>query len=129
MAVKKSAEEKLKPRQFKDDSSSWWLNAKHYHLNENNEIVFIAGGLSDEKEIELLKEFCKRNKKQYKEREPSIFDTEEKEYSIVNFGKMSGKTTQFIVGEDKRYARWLYDNSADKKIKEELTELLKIKQL
>jgi hypothetical protein len=74
--VKKSAEEKLKPKQFKDSSSNWWLNAKHYHLNKDGEIEFIAGGLADEKEIEFLKDFCKRNKKQFKEREPSIFENE-----------------------------------------------------
>lgn len=40
---------------------------------------------------------------------------------------MSGKTTQMIVGEDKRYARWLHDTVTDVKIKNELKELLKIK--
>ena len=123
--VKKSAEEKLKPKQFKDSSSNWWLNAKHYHLNKDGEIEFIAGGLPDEKEIEFLRDFCKRNKKHFKEREPSIFDQEEKEYTKIGFGKYAQETTLSLVSIDKRYAGWLYENTADKKLKEELKELLK----
>lgn len=59
----KAKEYKFVLRQFKDKSSNWFLNNKHYHLNEQGLIVFIAGGKEDEEEIKYLEEFCKRNKK------------------------------------------------------------------
>jgi hypothetical protein len=119
--------EKFEIRQFKDKSSNWFLNNKHYHLNEQGEIVFIAGGKEDQTEVEALKAYCKRNKKVFKEREPSIFEREEIEYSKITFGKFSGMTTMEIVATDRGYAKWLYENSAEKKIKEELKQLLNIK--
>lgn len=123
----KAKEDKISVKQFREGSSDFWVGNCHYNLNKDNEIVWCSGGIDSEELRTVLLSFIRRNKKEYKERIPNIFDTEEKEYSIVNFGKMSGKTTQMIVGEDKRYARWLYDNTADKKVKEELKELLKIK--
>ena len=126
MATKKE-EDKITIKQFRDLSSSWWVGYKHYCLDENNVLQFICGGIEDKKETEAIQEFVKRNKKSFKNRELSILETEEKEYSIITFGKMSGKTTQIIVEEDKRYARWLYDSVTDNKIKTELKELLKIK--
>ena len=126
MATKKE-EDKITIKQFRDLSSSWWVGYKHYCLDENNVLQFICGGIEDRKETEAIQEFIKRNKKSFKNRELSILETEEKEYSIITFGKMSGKTTQTIVEEDKRYARWLYDSVTDNKIKTELKELLKIK--
>lgn len=124
---KKEQTDKKLIKQFPDGSSHFWVGYTHYHLNKDGEIVFCAGGISNEEDIELLRQYIKRNKKVYKEREPSIFEQEEKEYSIVTFGKYSGKSTIMIVAEDKKYARWLYENTTDKKIKEELKELLKIK--
>ena len=126
MATKKE-EDKITIKQFRDLSSSWWVGYKHYCLDENNILQFVCGGIEDRKETEAIQEFIKRNKKSFKNRELSILETEEKEYSIITFGKMSGKTTQTIVEEDKRYARWLYDSVTDNKIKTELKELLKIK--
>ena len=120
-------ETKITIKQFRDLSSSWWVGYKHYCFDENNVLQFICGGIEDKKETEAIQEFVKRNKKSFKNRELSILETEEKEYSIITFGKMSGKTTQIIVEEDKRYARWLYDSVTDNKIKTELKELLKIK--
>ena len=120
-------ETKITIKQFRDLSSSWWVGYKHYCLDENNVLQFVCGGIEDKKETEAIQEFIKRNKKSFKNRELSILETEEKEYSIITFGKMSGKTTQTIVEEDKRYARWLYDSVTDNKIKTELKELLKIK--
>jgi len=35
--------EKFEIRQFKDKSSNWFLNNKHYHLNEQGEIGFYCG--------------------------------------------------------------------------------------
>ena len=120
-------ETKITIKQFRDLSSSWWVGYKHYCLDENNILQFVCGGIENKKETEAIQEFVKRNKKSFKNRELSILETEEKEYSIITFGKMSGKTTQTIVEEDKRYARWLYDSVTDNKIKMELKELLKIK--
>ena len=120
-------EDKIVIKVFRDSSSNWWVGYKHYCLDENNILQFVCGGIEDRKETEAIQEFIKRNKKSFKNRELSILETEEKEYSIITFGKMSGKTTQTIVEEDKRYARWLYDSVTDNKIKTELKELLKIK--
>ena len=125
--MKKETEDKIVIKGFKDGSSSWWVGYKHYCLDENNSLQFVCGGIEDRKETEAIQEFIKRNKKSFKNRELSILETEKKEYSIITFGKMSGKTTQIIVEEDKRYARWLYDSVTDNKIKTELKELLKIK--
>ena len=120
-------EDKIALKQFKDKSSFWWLNNKVYHLNENNTVVFICGGERDEEEVKYLEEFCKRNKKTYCKREPSIFESEPKEYLTISYGKYNGKPLNEIVDIDKRYARWLYDSVTDVKIKNELKELLKIK--
>ena len=125
--MKKETEDKIVIKGFRDLSSNWWVGYKHYCLDENNILQFVCGGIEDKKETEAIQEFVKRNKKSFKNRELSILETEEKEYSIITFGKMSGKTTQIIVEEDKRYARWLYDSVTDNKIKTELKELLKIK--
>lgn len=119
--------EKFQIKQFRDKSSNFWLNNKHYSLKEDNSIFFVCGGKEDEKETEEMLSYIKRNRKSFVKREPSIFENEPKEYSIVNFGKMAGKTTQVIVEEDKRYAKWLYESVSDIKLKTELKELLKIK--
>jgi len=117
-------EDKITLKQFKDKSSFWWLNNKVYHLNEENSIVFICGGKEDLEEIKYLQEFCKRNKKKFVSREPSIFDNESKEYSELTFGKFKG----FKINEiETKYLKWLILNSADKKLVEEIKELLKIK--
>jgi len=123
----KKEEDKIVIKAFRDSSSNWWVGYKHYCLNENNILQFVCGGIEDKKETEAIQDFVKRNKKSYAKRSPSMLEIEEKEYSIIPFGKMSGKTTQTIVEEDKRYARWLYDSVTDSKIKMELKELLKIK--
>lgn len=123
----KPKEDKLIVKQFKDGSSNFWCDGLHYSLNEDGSVSFCAGGIDTEERKETVLSFIRRNKKVFTPRELNIFETEEKEYSTVTFGKMSGKTTQIIVEEDKRYARWLYENTADKNIKEELKELLKIK--
>ena len=54
--MKKDKDSKFILRQFKDKSSNWFLNNKHYHLNEQGVIVFISGGKEDEKEIKYLEE-------------------------------------------------------------------------
>lgn len=125
MATKE--EDKIVIKAFRDSSSNWWVGYKHYCLNENNILQFVCGGVENIKETEAIQEFVKRNKKKFIRRQQTVFEVEEKEYTTVTFGKMSGKTTQTIVEEDKRYARWLYDSVTDSKIKMELKELLKIK--
>ena len=71
--------------------------------------------------------FISRNKKTYRPREKSLFETEEKEYTKVTFGKFSGMSTIELTQTDKSYANWLYKSTTDLKIKKELKELLKIK--
>jgi len=119
--------EKIIIRNFKDGSSNFWVDNIHYHLDTMGEIHFCAGGNDKEELREYLKAFIKRNKKVFKEREPSIFEQEEIEYSKITFGKFSGMSTMEVVATDRGYAKWLYENSADKNIKEELKTLLKIK--
>lgn len=120
-----AVESKTVIKQFRDGSSNFWISNKHYQLNEKGAVVFICGGNSDEKDIELLKAYISRNKKIYKPREQSIFDQEQIEYSKVTFGKYNGKTTNEIALEDKRYAVWLFENTTDSIIKSELKTLLK----
>ena len=126
MVTKKSAEkEKFEIRQFKDKSSNFWCNNKVYHLNQKGELEFVCGGLEDQKETEEMLSYIKRNKKVHSPREQSMFDKEEKEYSKLTFGKFSGMTTMELVSCEKSYANWLYQNTTDTKIKNELKELLK----
>lgn len=119
--------EKITCKQFKDGSSNFWVDHIHYHLNEDGEIVFCAGGIDKPELVEYLQAFIKRNRKVYKCREASIFEQEQIEYSRITFGKFSGMSTMELVATDRSYAKWLYQNTLDKKIKEELKQLLKIK--
>lgn len=120
----KAKEDKISIKQFRDGSSNWFLNNKHYHLNEQGLIIFIAGGKEDEEEIKYLEEFCKRNKKSFKEREPSIFESEPREWSELSFGKFKGQKLDVV---EPKYLKWLYKETTDKKLKSEIKELLKIK--
>jgi hypothetical protein len=125
MTTKKSAEEKIPIRSFKDGSSNWFVRDAHYFLNEDNEIMWAAGE-TDKKELrEAILAFIGRNKKTYVPRETSIFEREEIEYTKIGFGKYSQMTTVELVSTDKSYANWLYTNPPNKKIKEELKTLLK----
>lgn len=119
--------DKLKIKQFKDGSSNFWIDNHHYCLDENNEIQYVCGGIDKQEYRNLLLQYIKRNKKSYIPREKNIFETEEKEYSKIGFGKYSQMTTIELVATDKRYASWLYKNCSDSKIKAELKELLKIR--
>lgn len=120
-------EDKIQIKQFKDSSSNWFVNYAHYHLNKNGEIEWCAGETDKEELREELSRYIRRNKKSYKCREQSLFLKEVKEYSVVKYGKFSGLTTLAIVAENKSYAKWLYENTSDSVIKNELKELLKIK--
>jgi hypothetical protein len=123
----KTKEDKIQIRQFKDGSSHFWCDNTHYHLNASQELIWCAGGQDTIVLREAIESYIKRNKKKFVERSPNIFEREEKEYSKLTFGKFSGLTTMMLVAEDRNYAKWLYTNSTDKKIKEELKELLNLK--
>ena len=117
-------EDKIQIKQFRDGSSYFWVCNKVYHLNKQNEIEFICGGSIDEKEVEELKSFCKRNKKSFKEREPSIFESEPREWSELSFGKFKGQKLDVV---EPKYLKWLHKETTDEKLKSEIKELLKIK--
>ena len=123
-----SSEDKIQVRNFKDGSSNYWCNFAHYYLNESNELIWCSGETDKPELREAVLSFIKRNKKVYKPREKSQIDEAIlNQYSVIGFGKYSSLTTQDLVGTDKKYARWLYENCSDNKIKTELKELLKIK--
>lgn len=126
MATKKE-EDKIIIKQFKDNSSNFWSNYAHYFLNENNELVWCSGEIDKEELRNTVLSFIRRNKKSYKARPQTVFETEEKEYTKIGFGKYSQMTTMELVATDKKYSSWLYKNCSDNKIKMELKELLKIK--
>lgn len=123
----KPKEDKVQIRAFKDGSSNWWCNDSHYHLNEAGELIWCSGGMDTEELRNAVLVFISRNKKTYRPREKSLFETEEKEYTKVTFGKFSGMSTIELTQTDKSYANWLYKSTTDLKIKKELKELLKIK--
>ena len=123
----KPKEDKTVIKAFKDSSSNWFVNDAHYSLNEAGELIWCSGGMDTEELRNAVLSFISRNKKKYKERSPSIFETEEKEYTKVTFGKFSGMSTIELTQTDKSYANWLYKSTTDLKIKKELKELLKIK--
>lgn len=123
-------EEKAGIKQFRDKSSWFWLNSKVYHLGKDNNVVFICGGEKDEKEIEQLKDYCKRNKKAYKERSPSIFENEPKQYNEkIGFGQYSNLSVSQLFAENPKYIKWMFEKytftSAQTKLKQEITECLK----
>ena len=124
MATKKE-EDKIVIKQFRDNSSNFWSNYAHYFLNENNELIWCSGETDKEELRNAVLSFIRRNKKSFKNRELSILETEQKEYTKIGFGKYSQMTTMELVVTDKKYASWLYKNCSDNKIKMELKELLK----
>ena len=125
--MKNLEKDKIVVRQFKDGSSNFWSNYTHYFLNENNELIWCSGETDKEELRNAVFSFIRRNKKSYKARPQTVFETEEKEYTKIGFGKCSQMTTMELVATDKKYASWLYKNCSDNRIKTELKELLKIK--
>lgn len=124
MAAKKETEDKTTIKGFKDSSSNWWVNDAHYSLNESGELVWHAGEVDKQELRDAVLSFIRRNKKVYKERSPSIFETEEREWSELTFGKFKGQRLDAV---ESKYLKWVYENSADKKLVQEIKELLKIK--
>ena len=123
----KSKEDKIQIRAFKDGSSDWFVNDAHYSLNEAGELIWCAGEVDKEELRSCLLSFILRNKKTYRPREKSLFETEERNWSTITFGKHKGLTLDAIKDIEPKYLRWLYDNTTDIKIKQELKEILKIK--
>ena len=123
----KSKEDKTTIKGFKDGSSNWWCNDSHYHLNEAGELIWCSGGMDTEELRNAVLSFISRNKKTYRPREKSLFETEERNWSTITFGKHKGLTLDAIKDIEPKYLRWLYDNTTDIKIKQELKEILKIK--
>lgn len=128
--VKKSVEEKIPIKGFKDGSSHWFVRHAHYFLNEKNEITWGAGE-TDKKELrEALEQFIKRNKKSYKEREQSIFENEPKEYNeLIPIGKFKGQSVSYVFGVERKYLTWMLKEynftSEQKELKEQIIEILK----
>ena len=120
-------ETKIVLKNFRDNSSNWWCNDSHYHLNEAGELIWCSGGMDTEELRNAVLVFISRNKKTYRPREKSLFETEERNWSTITFGKHKGLTLDAIKDIEPKYLRWLYDNTTDIKIKQELKEILKIK--
>lgn len=119
--------DKINIRQFKDKSSNFWCNNKHYFLDENNVLNFICGGKEDLKETETLEAYIKRNKKSFVARQESVLLQEAFEYKeVISFGKYSGKKLDEI--NDVKYLKWLLTNfnfGGKENLKKEITEILK----
>jgi len=125
--TKKTTEEKIVIKQFKDGSSNYWVDGKHYYLDKNNEVHFAAGGIDTEELREALRQFIKRNKKVYKPREVVA---ENRVYeALFSFGKHNGRTTYEVFLDEPKYCLWVWENytfkSGDEKLKMELKELLR----
>lgn len=126
MVAKKEA--KVEIKQFRDKSSHWWCNMKHYYLNENNELIFAGGGIEITSETDFLKDFIRRNKKTYKEREVSPYINPKEYLEVFNFGKHSTKTVQYVFDNDKGYLKWIlknFDFAGKEKLKQEIINILK----
>ena len=123
----KPKEDKIQIKPFKDGSSNWFCNYAHYHLNEAGELIWCSGEVDKEELRASLLSFISRNKKVYKKRLPSIFETEERVWSTLEWGKYNGKKLDEVKDIEPKYLRWVYENSADKKLTQEIKELLKIK--
>jgi UDP-N-acetylmuramoylalanine-D-glutamate ligase len=114
-------EDKILIRQFKDKSSNFFVNNTHYNLNALGGITFCAGGISSEADIEALQNFIKRNKKTFVASTPNVFSKELKEYSVLNFGIHKNKRLDTLSND---YLKWLFENSADESIKNEVRGLI-----
>lgn len=117
-------EDKIIIKQFRDSSSNFWVDNIHYHLNEQNEIVFCAGGIDSEDKREVLRQYIRRNKKTFKPRE-IVQEITYKE--VFRFGKYINKT--LMEFEDKAYLKWCIKNYNFKEneivLKEEIIKYLK----
>lgn len=123
-------EDKIIIKQFRDSSSNFWVDGVHYHLNKNGEIEFCAGGIDKEELREYLLSYIKRNKKQFKERSPSIFENEPKQYlEILPCTELKGRTVSEAFELNKNLLKWFLTKysfkSGEEKLKEQVIEILK----
>lgn len=122
LVAKKEYKEKITVVNFKDKSSSWWVNNKHYTLTEDNQILFVAGGLEIEAETEFLRQFIKRNKKTFTPREKvSVIEY----FEVIDFGIHKGRKVDEI---EKKYLNWMiknYNFAGKEKLKAEIIDILK----
>lgn len=126
MAAKKEEKEKVTVINFRDKSSNWWVNNKHYTLTEVNQILFVAGGLEIEAETEFLRQFIKRNKKSFIPREKvAVIEYFEK----FTFGKYINQKVDYVKDLDRKYLVWCRDNYqfkiGEEKLKSEIISILK----
>ena len=126
----KPKEDKTVIKQFKDSSSNFWCDMVHYHLNEQGELIFCAGGIDKEELRTSLLAFLRRNKKSFKERLPSVFDSEPKQYNeILPCTDMKGKTVGEVFDLNKKLLIWFRDKYTfkigEEKLKQQITEILK----
>lgn len=90
--------------------------------------MFAGGGIELTVETEFLKDFIRRNKKSYKEREISPYVNPKEYLEVFNFGKYSSKTVQYVFDQDKGYLKWILKNmdfGGKEKLKEEIINILK----
>lgn len=118
--------EKIQVRQFKDNSSNWWVDNAHYFLNEKDEICWAAGEMDKTELRTVLEQYIKRNKKKFVPRQES---TVLKTYDeVINFGRHISKTVDMVFIQEPTYLKWMldsYDFSGKEKLKQQITEILK----
>lgn len=122
-------DDKIQIINFKDKSSNWWVNQKHYALLENSKLLLVAGGEEIKIETEFLQAFIKRNKKVFKEREKGIIEKEPPQYlAVITFGEFKGKSVSEVFEINKGYLKWMrdkYNFGAQKELEKQIKEILK----
>jgi hypothetical protein len=63
MASKKNKKEKETVIPFKDKPNNYFVNYKHYIVNNDGSIEIVAGGMYDEEDVSALKFFLGAKKK------------------------------------------------------------------
>jgi hypothetical protein len=122
-------QDKITVRQFKDKSSNWFVNYAHYSLQKDGTILWCSGESDKEELRDTLKNYIKKNKKAFKERSESVFNTVEKEYNEkIPVGKYTNRTVSSVFYEDKKYLHWMiknYNFTGKERLKTEITDILK----
>jgi hypothetical protein len=113
-------------RRFRDGSSNYWVEGKHYYMTEDGEVHFGAGGFEEQHLIDELKAFIKRNKHKYVAQVPLVQKSFLEE---LTKGKFKGKTVEEVFAIEKKYLEWMLANysfsAAEENLKKEITEILK----
>lgn len=61
MPTKKNQKDKITVKQFKDGRMDWWVNMKHYTIQDNKPFL-VAGGIEEKEETEHFRKYLKRKK-------------------------------------------------------------------